>query len=477
VGALKNKAENGFLWSSIDKFSTLAIQFSVGIVLARILEPEAFGLIGMIAILIAISQCLVNSGFYTALVQKKEVSNDDYSTILFFNIAVGLVLYVILFLFSNHISSFYKEPVLIDLVKVVAINIVILSTTVVHRAMLTRKIDFKTQAIAHISSSVIGGIIGIYAALNGYGVWALVFQYLSRSLMVALLFWSLNRWIPVFVFKKESFNSLFSFGSKLMISELLKALFKNLYIVIIGKIYKAEELGYFTRADLFKQVPGTLVGNILQSVTFPLMVKVIDDDSKVRNILSRSTKLSGFILFPVILWILFFAKPLILVLLTEKWLPTVVLLQILSLDILFSPIQYINLNFLNAKGRSDLFLKLEMTKNVLTVLAIIATYQYGIIYMSIGYVLVSLISFFINSFYTGKYVGYTAFKQLKDLAPYALGGILAVAPSFLLSFSISSSFIQLFLGTFLSVFGYLIISKILKFKELNDIKRIVVDKF
>lgn len=477
MGALENKAKNGLLWSSIDKFSTLVIQFVVGIILARLLIPEDFGLIGMITILLAISQCLVNGGFYTALLQKKNVNNHDYSTIFFFNLGVGIALYLILYWSSTYISRFYEEPMLIDLVKVIAINIVILSTTIVHRAILARKIDFKTQAIAHITSSVIGGVIGIYCALVGYGVWALVFQYLSRSLLVAILYWVLNRWTPSLVFSKKSFQLLFSFGSKLLISELLKVFFKNLYIIIIGKIYKAEELGYFTRADLFKQVPGTLVGNILQSVTFPLMVKVIEDDDKVKDVLKRSVKLTGFVLFPVIFWLLLFAKPLIIVLLTDKWLPSVVLLQILSLDIIFHPIQYINLNFLNAKGRSDLFLKLEMTKNVLTVIVILITYQYGLIYMSIGYVLVSFISFFINSYYTGKFIGYTSVKQLKDLAPYALGGALAVGLSYFICFFITTEFIRLLFGSLLCGLLYLAVSRIMNFKELNQMKNILVNKF
>lgn len=476
MGVLERKAKQGFLWSSIDKFSTLVIQFTVGIILARLLAPEDFGLIGMIAILLAVSQCLVNSGFYTALVQKKDITNDDYSTILFFNIIAGIVLYLLLFLFSEQVSKFYGEPLLIDLIKVVAINVIILSTTVVHRAMFTRKIDFKNQAITHISASVFGGIVGIYAALNDYGVWALVVQYLSRSLLTAILFWSLSRWMPLLIFSKKSFNSLFSFGSKLMISELLKVFFKNLYIIIIGKIYKAEELGFFTRAELFKQVPGTLVGNILQSVTFPLMVKVLDDDIKVKNILQRSTRLSGFLLLPVVLWLLFFSKPLVVVLLTEKWLPTVLLLQILSFDILFQPIQYINLNYLNAKGRSDLFLKLEMTKNILTVFVIVITYKFGLLYMTIGYVVASFISFFINSYYTGKFIGYTSYKQLQDLSPYAFGSLLAVLPSFALCFYISSEFTQLMLSIMLSVTCYLGVSKIMKFRELSDIQSVIINK-
>ncbi|MEL7270203.1 MAG: lipopolysaccharide biosynthesis protein [Bacteroidota bacterium] len=476
MGALENKAKKGLVWSSIDKFSTLVIQFSVGILLARLLAPEDFGLIGMITILISISQCLVDSGFYTALVQKKKISNTDYSTILFFNIGIAILLYAVLYITAGYISAFYEEPLLIDLVKVVSLNIIILSTTVVHKAMLARKIDFKIQAVAHILSSIISGCVGIYAAFNGYGVWALVYHTLSRSILVALLYWFLNRWTPTLAFSKASFKTLFSFGSKLMLSELLKICFRNLFIIIIGKVYKAEELGYYTRASLFKQVPGTLVGNILQSVTFPLMVKVIDDNEKAKHVLVRSTKLTGFILFPVILWLLFFAKPLILVLLTQKWLPTVLLLQILCLDILFHPMQYINLNYLNAKGRSDLFLKLEMIKNVLTVIAILITYKFGLAAMTIGYISVSCISFFINSYYTGKYINYGALKQLMDLSPYALAACFSVVPSFFICFLIPTMPVQLVLGVLLCIIFYMGIAYAMRFQELFEIKRLLLNK-
>ncbi len=477
MGALEHKAKKGLLWSSIDKFSTLLIQFTIGIILARLLMPEDFGLIGMISIFMAISQSLVDSGFYTALVQKKDAGQRDFSTILFFNISVGILLYLILFACSGAIARFYEEPLLVDLVKVVSINIVILSTTVVHKARMAKAIDFKTQAIAHITASVISGGVGIYAALNGYGVWALVAHYLTRSLIVAFLYWVLNRWVPSPVFSQSSFRALFGFGSKLMLSELLKIFFQNLYLIVIGKIYRAEELGHFTRASLFKQVPSTLIGNILQSVTFPLMVKVIDDDEKARNLLVRSIRLSGFILCPVIVWLLFFAKPLILVLLTQKWLPTVVLLQILALDIIFHPIQYINLNFLNAKGRSDLFLKLEMVKNSLTILAILLTYQWGVVAMTTGYVLVSLLSFFINSYYTGKYVQYTALKQLRDIAPYFLVSGAAGMVSYTICLLVPSLLGQLIVGMAVGGMGYLLGSYFMKFRELFEIKKVLQGKF
>lgn len=473
---LKQKTTIGLVWSSIDKLLTVLVQFILGIVLARLLLPEDYGLIGMIAIFIAISQSLVDSGFFTALVQKKNVNQTDYSTIFFFNIIIGCLLYSILFFCARFIADFYETKLLIDIIKVVGLNVIIVSTTIVHKAFITTKIDFKTLAIINITSAISGGVIGIYMALNNYGVWALVYQSLVKSLVMAILYWVLNEWKPILVFDKKSFNSLFGFGSKLMLSELLKIIFKNIYLIIIGKIYSAEELGYFTRATLFKQIPSTLVTTILQSVTFPVLVKVIDQELKVKNILERSVKLTGFVLFPVIMILLFFSEPIILTLLTNKWLPTVILLQILSLEIIFHPLQYINLNFLNAKGRSDLFLKLEFFKNLLVIIAIISTYKFGLIWMSIGYVMVSFIGFFINTYYTKKYANYSAINQLKDLFPYLIVSVIAIASAYFISSFLDSYYLQLILGITLSLIIYFFISYLVRFKELTEIQSLLLSK-
>lgn len=473
---LKQKTTTGLLWSSLDKSLTLIIQFVLGILLARILLPSDYGLIGMIAIFLAISQSIVDSGFFTALVQKKDVNQIDYSTIFFFNIVVGCLLYVVLFLSAGFVATFYDNEILSDLIKVIALNVIIVSTTIVHKAFITTKIDFKTLAIINITSALSGGLVGVYLALNGYGVWSLVYQSIVRSLVMAILYWVLNSWKPDMIFDKQSFKSLFGFGSKLMLSELLKIFFRNIYLIIIGKIYKAEELGYFTRATLFKQIPSTLVNTILQSVTFPVLVKIIDQDDKVKHLLERSVKLSGFILFPIIMILIFYSKIIIITLLTSKWLPTVVLLQILSIEIIFHPLQYINLNFLNAKGRSDLFLKLELIKNILIVIALISTYKFGLIWMSIGYVMVSFLGFFINTYYTQKFIKYSGLDQLKGLLPYFLVSASTTYCSFVISDFFVENIIQLVIGVGTALILYVSIAKLLKFSELDAIQNIIINK-
>ena len=410
------------------------------------------------------------------MVQKKDADQRDYTTVFYFNIGIGIVIYFILFFSSNYIAHFYDEPRLIDLVKVVALNIVIISTTLIHKTILTIKIDFKTQATINISAVIIGGIIGIYMAIKGYGVWALVYQYLSKNVITAILYWIMNSWKPGFLFDKKSFKSLFRFSSNLMISDLLRLFFQNLYSIVIGKAYNAEELGYFTRATLFKQVPCALVITILKNVIFSAMVKVINDKVKVKNLLVRSIRLTGFLLFPVIIMLLFYSKPLVVVLLTEKWLPIVVLLQILSLEIIFSSIRHINMNFLNANGRADLFLRVEIIKNTLTAIVILATFKFGLIPITVGYVAVSFFGFLINTHYSDRFIKYPALEQLKDLSPYALMSLLAGGISYYLCHFIATPLLHLVLGILLNFGLYLWGAHIVKFKEFIDIKELIVNR-
>ncbi len=474
--SLKQKTTKGLIWSSIDKFSTMSMQFILGIILARILMPEDYGLLGMIAVFMAIAQSLIDSGFFTALVQKKDANQKDYSTVFFFNLGIGIVIYFILFFSSTYIARFYEEPILIDLVKVVSLNIIIISTTLIHKAILTIKIDFKTQAIINITAVIIGGVIGIYMAVTGYGVWALVFQYLSKNAITAILYWLMNAWKPSFLFDKRSFKSLFGFGSNLMVSDLLRLFFQNLYSIVIGKVYAAQELGYFTRATLFKQVPCALVITILKNVIFSAMVKVIDDKVKVKKLLVRSIRLTGFLLFPIIIILLFYSKLLVVVLLTDKWLPIVILLQILSLEIIFSSIRHINMNFLNANGRADLFLRVEIIKNTFTAVAILITYRLGLIPITISYVVISFFGFLINTYYSDRFIKYPAIEQLKDLLPYALMSLITGSISYYLCHFIDNHILQLTVGVVLSLVLYTWGSHMMKFKELIDIRELVLNR-
>ncbi|GGX04129.1 lipopolysaccharide biosynthesis protein [Aquimarina muelleri] len=473
---LKTKATSGVIWSSIDKSFTMLIQFVFGIILARLLVPEDYGLIGMITIFITLSQAIVESGFSRALIQKKDTDQLDYSTTFFFNFLISILVYLVLYFTSSLIADFYVEPLLEDLVKIVGLNVIISSAAIIQRTILIKKIDFKTQAIVNIVAGIGGALIGIGFAIYGFGVWSLVFQYLSRNFMTSILFWVMNDWRPSLIFSLSSLKKLFNFGSKILASTLLYAAFQNIYLVVIGKIYKSEELGYYTRATLFKQIPATLVTTVIQNVTFPLLVAVIEDDIQVRAIMQRSVKLTAFLIFPMAITLIVFAHPLILILLTEKWLPTVILLQILAVGVIFFPINSINTNFINAKGRSDLFLKLEIINNILTILAIAITYRFGMTTIAIGYVSVSCIGFFTYAYYSGKFVTYSGVKQLRDMLPYALVSIIVTISSAFIWKLVDDQIIYLSGGLITSAIGYILCSHILKFKELEDIKNIIRTK-
>ncbi|TPN83987.1 lipopolysaccharide biosynthesis protein [Aquimarina algicola] len=473
---LKKKAASGVIWSSIDKSSTMLIQFVFGIILARLLLPEDYGLIGMITIFITISQALVESGFSRALIQKKDADQVDYSTTFFFNFLISLVIYGILYISAPLIADFYSEPLLIDLVKVVGLNVIISSAAIIQRTILIKKINFKKQAIVNILAGLVGALVGIGCALADFGVWALVLQYLSRNFATSVLFWILSDWRPSMIFSIPALKKLFEFGSKILASTLLYSAFQNIYLVVIGKVYKSEELGYYTRATLFKQIPATLVTTVMQNVTFPVLVNVIDDDTQVKKVMKRSIKLTAFLLFPMMTVLIVFAEPLVMVLLTEKWLPTVILLQILSIGVIFFPINAINSNFINAKGRSDLFLKLEIINNILTIIAIAVTYRFGINTIAIGYVFASFIGFFTYAYYSGKFIKYSGFVQLIDMLPYALVSGIVVSISYYLWRFIDDQTLYLAMGLITSAIGYIICAYVLKFKELDDIKEIIQSK-
>ncbi|SEL10964.1 Membrane protein involved in the export of O-antigen and teichoic acid [Aquimarina amphilecti] len=474
--SLKKKAVGGVIWSGVDKSSTMLIQFVFGIVLARLLLPEDYGLIGMITIFITVSQAIVESGFSRALIQKKEANQIDYSTTFFFNFLISICIYGILYIVAPFIAGFYEEPLLIDLIKVVGLNVIVSSFAIIQRTILIKKINFKAQAIVNITSGLIGAFVGIGCALSGLGVWSLVLQYLSRNFATSVLFWIFNDWRPSFIFSINALKKLFNFGSKILASTLLYAAFQNIYLVVIGKIYKSEELGYYTRATLFKQIPATLVTTIMQNVTFPILVDVIEDDERVRKIMKRSVRLTSFLLFPMITILIAFANPLVLVLLTEKWLPTVVLLQILAIGVIFFPINAINSNFINAKGRSDLFLKLEIINNILIVITLGITYSFGIEIIAVGYVIVSFIGFFTYAYYSGKYIGYSGFKQIIDMLQYAFVSIFLTAGSYFLWSFIEDQLLYLVLGICTVGIGYIVCAHLLKFEEYEEIKSIIRKK-
>ena len=474
MSTLKNKTLNGLLWSTIERFSVQGVQFLLGIILARILFPSDYGLIGMIAIFMSISQSLIDSGFSQALIQKKNTTEKDYNTVFYFNILTAILIYGILFFLAKPIAVFYAEPILENLTKVIGLNIIFSSFSIVQIAKLSKSLNFKLQTKATLTSVIISGSIGIYLAYMDWGVWALVTQGILKSSINTLLLFILTRWRPKLIFSKKSFNSLFSFGSKLLFSGLLNAVFNNIYLIVIGKFYNVKELGYYTRANQFQQLPSETITVILQRVTFPVLSSIQDQKKKLEHYYKKFIRFSAFIIFPLMIGLAVTASPLIIVVLTDKWINAAPFLQLLCFVGVLYPIHAINLNVLKVKGRSDLFLKLEIYKKLLIAITVLITFSFGVKALIIGQIVCSIISLYLNTYYSKKLIDYSFFNQIKDLIPVLLVSLLMGFTVFASIYFITSNMLKLLTALFVGPLSYYILTFVFKFEEVKEINKFIV---
>lgn len=475
--SLKNKTKKGLAWSMIERFATQGVQFLFGIILARLLSPDDYGIIAMPLVFLAIAQCIIDSGFSTALIRKPELTEDDLSTAFYFNIGIGILCYAVLFFSSPLIADFYHTPILSSLLKVTALAVLFNPLCAVQQAILTRKIDFKTQAIVSLSGAVVSGIVGLYMAYNGFGVWSLVFQQVGGYVMRTILLWVLGKWKPKRKWSWESFHYLWGFGSKMLGSALLDTIYNNIYPIVIGKYFSAQDLGNYTRAQQFSSLPSSNVTGVLQRVTFPVLSSIQNEDERLAKNYRKILKLSAFLIFPLMLMLSAVADPLVRVLLTDKWEGSIILLQIICFSMMWYPIHAINLNLLTVKGRSDLFFRLEIFKKVVGVIIMCITIPNGIIWMVSGSIASSMIALVINTYYTGKIIHVGYFKQMRDLLPIFVVSFamwLVIHASFWFS---SNIYTQLFIGVIVGVVFYLVSAKNILKSEWNDVLDMVPEKF
>lgn len=467
--SLRKKTLYGMSWSLAENFSLQGIQFVIGVLLARVLSPSDYGMVGMLAIFTAISQTLINSGFSTAIVRKTDRTQIDLSTAFWFNIVVGITLYFVLFFSGPLIAGFYNTPLLSDLIKVTAISLIFNSLCIVQQALFTIKMDFKTQAKISVSSSLTTGIIGIAMAYNGFGVWSIVWPGVFGGAMRCILLWVFSKWKPDKVFSIKSFKELFSFGSKLLVSGLIDTTYNNIYPIIIGKKFSATDLGYYSRADGYSQLPATTITGVMQRVTFPMLCEIQNDMSRLERIYRQLLRLSAFVVFPAMIGLAALAEPLIRLMITDKWLMCVPYLQILCFSLMWYPIHAINLNLLQVKGRSDLFLKLEIIKKIVGILTIIIAVPFGIIWMCVGRIATSILCLAINTYYTGKLIHVGFFKQMHDLIPILLLSLFNGAAVFGITHIIENLALQVITGLIAGITIYITSAYMLKFNELDFI--------
>jgi teichuronic acid exporter len=475
---LKQKTFSGFIWSIIDNIASLGIAFIVGIILARMLSPKEFGLIGMLSIFIAVSQSFLDNGFRQALLRKQNCTDIDYSTVFYFNIVVSLFFYILLYISAQLISGFYHEPVLKDLIRVLGLVLIINALAIIQSTILTKHINFKLQAKISVIASSISGIISIYMAYVGQGVWSLVALSVFRTGINSLLLWFWCKWKPVWCFSVSSFVELFSFGSKLLISGLIDTIYRNIYYIIIGKYFNVAELGYYTRADQFQSLPSSNLQVVIGRVSYPVLSAMQDDIPRLCEAYKKLIKGTMFITFILMLGLAAIAKPMILTLIGAKWLPCVIYLQMLCFVGMFYPLHALNLDMLQVQGRSDLFLRLEIIKKVLSIPLIIIGVFYGVKTMIFGMIINTLIAYYLNSYWSGRFIGYTFLSQIKDILPSLLLALtmsgIVFAEAQLLQFQpILVLTIQIITGA-LCVF---LTCELIKIEEYLYIKEIVKIKF
>lgn len=471
--SLKNKTVKGIVWSSVERFSVQGIQFLVMIVMARLLTPKDYGLVGMVAIFIAVAQSLVDSGFSQALIRKQNRTETDNSTVFYFNIVVGILLYLVLFAIAPLVADFYDSPELTALMRVICLSVVFNSFVVVQRALLTVNIDFKTQAKASLTAAVVSGVIGIGMAYSGFSYWSIVAQQLVNLGLNTLLLWIFTRWRPRWIYSWGSFRELFTFGSKLMVSGLLDVVYRNMYLLVIGKVFTASSLGYYTRANQFAEFPSSNLTGIMQRVTYPVLCQIQDDDERLAQIYRRFLRLSAFLIFPLLVGLSAVAEPFVLLLLKEQWLFAATLLQIICFAMMWYPIHAINLNLLQVKGRSDLFLRLEIIKKAIAVLILCVTIPMGLIAMCVGQILSSLIALIINTNYTGKLIQVGFLCQMRDLLPTLLLSLSMWGVVYGITSCLSGIILQLIVGIIAGMVYYIALSALFHFPELKELYSII----
>ena len=470
--SLKSKTIRGVGWSFIDNIASSGITFLVGLVLARLLTPSEYGIMAMIAIFMAVSNSIIDSGFSNALIRKVCIERVDYNTVFYFNLVVSIALYLALFFASPAIGDFFKEPILTEVVKIIGCVLIINALGIIPRTIFVRDINFKVQTKVSLVSSISSGVVGISMAVLGMGVWSLVGQQLSRQLLNTLFLWIYCHWRPIWEFSMQSFKELFGFGSKLLISGLLDTIYKNIYYIIIGRFYTSAQLGQYTRAEQFTSIFSSNLTSVIQRVSYPVLSTIQEDAIRLQEAYRKIIKATMLITFVCMLVLAALAKPLVLILIGEKWLFAVPYLQILCFAEMLYPLHAINLNILQVKGRSDLFLKLEVIKKIVAILPIVLGITLGIKFMLWGAVCTSVISFFLNSYYSGHLVNYSTMNQIKDIFPTFLIASFVAGTIWCLSFLNLSIYFTFFIQCVTGFILLIFINEKCRLKEYMEMKQL-----
>lgn len=473
--SLLSRTRSGLFWSTTERLLEHSLGFVFGIVLARLLEPEDFGVVAMPIVLFSIAQCFVDCGFTSALIRKKDVKDEDLSTAFFFNVILGIACFVAMFSASSAIASFYGKPILNDLLKVSSFVLLLNPLCMVQQAMLTRNMEFKKQAKIIIAGKFILGGFGIVMAYMGMGVWSLVFQQVASSAYSVIIYWYIRPWHPHWSWSWQSFRYLIGYGGNLLLSSLLDILYNNVYTVVIGKFHSAASLAFFTSANRYASLPATTITSIVGKVTFPILSKIQDDDQLGDNY-RRMLNYAAFVVFPLMTLISALACPLVNILVGEKWAPCIPLLQIICFSMMLYPLHSINLNLLKVKGKTGLFLRLEIAKKVVWTIIIALTITHSVLWMVVGCLVFSWIALIINTYYTGKLIGYGYIRQMIDFLPVVIASGLMWAVVQVLSMLLPTDLLRVLLGVVLGFGIYYVCARCFLRSQLVDTVKLMPER-
>lgn len=465
--SLKIQAKKGIYWSAASNFVNQGMRFVFSIILARILAPSDYGIIGMLTIFISIIQLFIDSGFSKAIISKNDRTQLDLSTAFYFNIGVGILGYIVLFLLSPLISCFFNMPLLSSIMKVTAFGVIINSFNIIPTAIFAINLDFKTPAKISVVSNLFTGIFGICLAYYGFGVWALVFQNLGGNFLVLVLNWVYVKWKPTLAFSMNSFQYMWKYGSKVLGSSIISTIYDNFQPLIIGKFFSPSSLGLFSRAQGFANLPSSNLSGILNNVTFPLLSKINGDFLRLADAYRRLLKTSAFIVFPLMVGFAALSEPVVKILLPERWFECIPMLQLLCFSLVWHPISSINLNLLNAAKRTDVVLKLEFIKKTVGILLLFSSIPFGILTMCWANMLSCLFAVIVNTIMTSKTLNVSFMSQVKDIFPILLHSLIMGTVVYIITMLINTNILSLLIGVLCGVSYYLFAA----YYNMNNIMR------
>lgn len=453
---------NSLFWKLMERGGVQGIQFIIQIVLARLLSPDDYGIISLITIFIALSNVFIQSGFNTALIQKRNVKDEDFSSVLYISLGVATILYIILFFTAPFISDFYNILELGQVLRVFSVVLFFGSFNSIQNAIVARTMQFKKLFTVSLFSMLISGTIGITLAYLGFGVWALVSQQIVNQASITFILWFKLKWRPKLVFSINRVGDLFSYGWKLLVSSLIDTLYMNLRGLIVGKIYTSQMLAFYNRGDQFPQLIVSNINGSIQSVMLPTLAAEQENKKRVKELVRRSIVTSSFLLFPIMIGLAVVGEPLIKILLTDKWLPCVPFMQVFCLTYALWPIHTANLQAINALGRSDIYLKLEITKKLIGIIILIISMFYGIYAIALGGLLAGISSSFINAYPNSKLLSYSYREQVKDIMPSLILSTIMGLIVYSVLFLDLSPYLTLVIQVFIGAIVYISLAKFFK---------------